>query len=100
MDWLKEEALRQGKTIDQPEVAAFHGFFLDSLRRAGGRLSEVALMRRFSLFKLRRGAKIKELRENFQLGWDLFRRGRLRLRGPSRLKGRSEIKKIFRQAGA
>ncbi|MFI5330940.1 MAG: 4Fe-4S dicluster domain-containing protein [Desulfobaccales bacterium] len=100
MDWLKEEALRQGKAISQPEVAAFHRFFLESLRRAGGRLSEVALMRRFTLFKLWRRPQIKELWENSKLGWALFRRGRLRPVGPPALKGRGEIKEIFHRAGA
>ena len=99
MDWLKEEALRQGKAIDQPEVAAGHRFFLESLRRAGGRLPEVALMRRFTLFKLRRRPQLKELWENAKLGWALFKRGRLRPIGPSALKGRDEINKIFQQAG-
>ena len=100
MDWLKEEALRQGKAVDQPEVAAFHRFFLDSLRRAGGRLSEMALMRRFTLYKLRRGPQFGELLENMKLGWGLFKRGRLRLTGPPSLKGGGEIKKIFKSAGA
>jgi heterodisulfide reductase subunit C len=100
MDWLKEEALRQGKAIDQPEVAAFHRFFLDSLRRAGGRLSEMALMRRFTLYKLRRGPQFGELLENMKLGLGLFKRGRLRLTGPPSLKGKGEIKKIFKSTGA
>lgn len=100
MDWLKEEALRQGQAIDQPEVAAFQRFFLDSLRRAGGRLPEVALMRRFTLFKLWRRPQLRELWENSKLGWALFRRGRLRPVGPPALKGRHEINEIFRRAGA
>lgn len=100
MDQLKQEALRQGKAIDQPEVAAFHRFFLDSVRRAGGRLGEMALMRRFTLYKLRRRPQIGELLENMKLGWGLFKRGRLRLSGPPTLKGRDEIKKIFKSTGA
>jgi heterodisulfide reductase subunit C2 len=100
MDWLKEEAIRQGKAIDQPEVAAFQRFFLDSLRRAGGRLPEVALMRRFTLFKLWRRPQIGELWENAKLGWALFRRGRLRPVGPRALKGRAKINEIFRRTGA
>jgi len=100
MDWLKEEAIRQGKAVDQPEVAAFQRFFLDSLRRAGGRLPEMALMRNFTLFKLRRRPDLKELWENAKLGWALFKRGRLRPIGPPALKGRDEINKIFRRAGA
>lgn len=100
MDQLKQEALRQGKAIDQPEVAAFHRFFLDSVRRAGGRLPEMALMRRFTLYKLRRRPQIGELWEDAKLGWGLFKRGRLRLSGPPTLKGRDEIKKIFKSTGA
>ena len=99
MDWLKEEALRQGKAVDQPEVAAFHRFFLDSLHKAGGRLSEVALMRRFTLYKLRRGPNIGEMIENLKLGWGLMKRGRLRPVGPAALKGREEINDIFQRAG-
>jgi len=60
----------------------------------------VALMRRFTLFKLRRRPQIGELWENMKLGWGLFKRGRLRLSGPPTLKGRDEIKKIFKSTGA
>jgi heterodisulfide reductase subunit C2 len=100
MDWLKEEASRQGKAVDQPEVAAFQRIFLESVRRAGGRLPEVALMQRFTLFKLRRHPDFKELWENAKLGWALFKRGRLRPVGPSALKGRDEINQIFKRTGA
>jgi heterodisulfide reductase subunit C2 len=100
MDWIKEEAVRRGRAISQPEVAAFHRFFLESIRRTGGRLSEAALMRRFTLFKLRRRPQARELWKNFKLGWELLKRGRLRLLGPSALRGRAEIENIFRKAGA
>lgn len=98
MDWLKEETIKQGKAPDQPEVAAAHRCFLESLRRGGGRLSEVDLMRRFTFFKLRRRLDIQELLDNAKLGWALFRRGRLRPTGPPALKGQAEIKRIFQQA--
>ncbi len=100
MDWLKEEALRQGAPVAQPEVAAFHRFFLDSVRRGGGRLSEMALMQRFTLYTLRRRPNLKELWANAKLGWGLFRRRRLRLVGPSALQGRQTINEIFQRAGA
>ena len=99
MDWLKEEAIRQGKAVEQPAVAAAHGFFLESLRRGGGRLSEVDLMRRFTFFKLRRQPDFKELWENAKLGLALFKRGRLRPTGPPALRGRHEIDRIFQKAG-
>jgi heterodisulfide reductase subunit C len=100
MDWLKEEAVRRGQTLPQPEVAAFHRFFLESIRQAGGRLPEAALMRRFTLFKLRRRPQARELWENFKLGWALFKRGRLRPVGPAALRGRAEIDQIFQKAGS
>jgi heterodisulfide reductase subunit C len=99
MDWLKEEALRQGKAVAQPEVAVFHRFFLESIRRSGGRLGEMALMQRFTLYKLRRRPDLKELWENAKLGWGLLRRGRLRPIGPKPLKGRNDLAKIFQDAG-
>jgi heterodisulfide reductase subunit C len=100
MDRLKEEAIKAGVAVPQPEVAAFHRFFLESLRMAGGRLSEMTLMRRFTLYKLRRRPDLKEMWQNLLLGWGLFRRGRLRLTGPPALKGRGEIAAIFQRAGA
>ncbi|MGQ9920089.1 MAG: 4Fe-4S dicluster domain-containing protein [Desulfobacca sp.] len=99
MDWLKEEALKQRAAVDQPEVAAAHRYFLDSLRRAGGRLSEMALMQRFMLFKMRRRFHLKELLDNAKLGLALFKRGRLRLRKPPAIKGKGEIRSIFQRAG-
>jgi heterodisulfide reductase subunit C len=99
MDWLKEEALRQGRDVPQPEVAAFHRFFLDSIRAGGGRLSETRLMRRFTLFKLRRSFDTEELKANLRLGWELWKRGRLRLLGHRAPKGKGEIKKIFKKSG-
>ena len=99
MDWLKEEALKQGREVPQPEVAAFHRFFLDCIRAGGGRLSETRLMRRFTLFKLRRRFDIQELKQNLRLGWELRKRGRLRLLGPRAPRGKGEIIKIFQKSG-
>ena len=100
MDWLKEEALKQGKTLPQPEVAAFHRFFLEGVRANGGRVGEVRLVRRFALFKLWHRPEVGELFSNFKLGLKLMQRGRLRLAGPPALKGRAEIEKIFESCGA
>jgi heterodisulfide reductase subunit C len=99
MDWLKEEALKQGKEVPAPEVAAFHRFFLEAVRAHGGRVSEAHLVRRFTLFKLWRRPDFGELIGNFKLGLKLMKRGRLRLAGPRPLKGRAEIDKIFEHYG-
>jgi heterodisulfide reductase subunit C len=99
MDWLKEEALKRGKAVPQPEVAQFHRIFLESVRAGGGRLSEAGLLRRFTLFKLWRRLDLPELMDNAKLGLKLLKRGRLRLVGPRALKGKAEIKDIFRRSG-
>jgi heterodisulfide reductase subunit C len=96
MDWLKEEALKRGIPLPQPEVAAFHRYFLESIKAGGGRVSEGALVRRFTLFKMRRKFDIQELKGNMKLGWQLFKRGRLRLLGAQAPKGQAEIKELLK----
>ncbi len=95
MDWVKEEALRRGKTVSQPEVAAFHRLFLESIRDNGGRMAESVLLRRFTLFRLWRRPAVGELLENLKMGWQLFRRGRLRLLPSPALRGKAEIRNLF-----
>ncbi len=99
MDWLKEEALRQGQKLPQPEVAAFHRLFLETIRNRGGRVDEAQLVRRFTLFKLWRRPDLGELMSNVKLGLKLRKRGRLRLVGAPALKGKAEIAKIFLDSG-
>jgi heterodisulfide reductase subunit C len=97
MDWLKEEAARLGRGISEPEVAAFHRFFLKSVRNQGGRLSETRLLQRFGLYQVRRQPHLAQLKENLHLGWKLWRKGRVRLTGPPAVRGQAEIKEIFRK---
>lgn len=97
MDWLKEEAVRRGRTLPDGMVAAFHRIFLESLRDAGGRLSETRLLRRFTLFKMRRQPDFAGLKADLSLGWKLWKRRRVRWRGPSALRGKGEIAEIFRK---
>jgi heterodisulfide reductase subunit C len=97
MDWLKEEAVRRGRTIPEDVVATFHRIFLESVRDAGGRLSESGMLRRFTLFKMRRQPDFAGLKADMSLGWKLWKRGRVRWRGPSALRGKGEIAEIFRK---
>jgi len=60
-------------------------------------LSEAQLLRRYLLYKMRRHLNLAELKDNLNLGWKLWKRKRVRLVGPPRLKGKWEIKKIFRK---
>jgi heterodisulfide reductase subunit C len=96
MDWFKEQAVQQKKTVPQPEVAAFHRYFLESIRTGRGRVSETSLVRRFTLFKMRRKFDVQELRENMKLGWELMKRGRMRLLGSHAPKEQAEIKEILK----
>jgi heterodisulfide reductase subunit C len=97
MDWLKEEAVKRGRTIPDEEVAAFHRIFLESIQAAAGRVSETRLLRHYALYKMRRNLNLTELKQNINLGWKLWKRGRVRLVGPPSLRGKAEIKEIFRK---
>lgn len=97
MDWLKEEAVGLGLGISEEEVAAFHRFFLGSVRAAGGRLSETQLLKRFTLYKVRRQPNFAQLKQDLNLGWKLWKRGRVRLTGPPALRGKAEIREIFQK---
>jgi heterodisulfide reductase subunit C len=98
MDWLKEAAVKQGSARPDGLEARFHRLFLESLRDAGGRVPETKLLRRYTLFRMRRQPDFAELKQNLGLGWKLWKRRRVRLLGPSPLRGKGEITEIFRQA--
>jgi heterodisulfide reductase subunit C len=97
MDWLKETAVKRGRTIPDEEVMTFHRFFLKSILAASGRVSETRLLRRYTFYKMRRKLDLTELKQNMNLGWKLWKRNRVRLMGPPALKGKGEIKEIFRK---
>ena len=99
MDWLKEEALRRGISVPQPEVATFYRAFLDTVLAGGGRLSEARLLTRFFLLKMRHRLDARELAANARLGWKLMKQGRLPLTGPTSVKEIWEIKAIYQQSG-
>jgi hypothetical protein len=81
-------------------VTRFHQSFLDTVRLAGGRLSEPLLLGLYqwrcggTLGKLRSGALVADLR----MAWELARRRRLVPRLPHRLKGVKEIQAMFNKS--
>jgi heterodisulfide reductase subunit C len=100
MDWLKEEAIRQGFPSPQPQVTLFHQSFLDAVRLAGGRLSEPLLL---GLYQWRSGGTLAKLKSgalsaDLRMAWELARRRRLVPRLPRRLKGAKEIKDFFKKS--
>jgi heterodisulfide reductase subunit C len=100
MDWLKEEAIAGGQASPQPNVTRFHQTFLDTVRLAGGRLSEPLLL---GLYQWRRGGMFGELKSgalvaDLRMAWKLARRRRLVPRLPHRLKAVKEIQAMFKKS--
>jgi len=100
MDWLKEAAIKSGQASPQPQVTCFHQSFLDTVRLAGGRLSEPLLL---GLYQWRRGGTLEKFKSgalmaDLRMAWELARRRRLVPRLPQRLQGVEEIKAMFKKS--
>jgi heterodisulfide reductase subunit C2 len=88
MDWLRQQAVREGVPPAEKEVALFHTTFLESIRKHG-RIHELGLMGRYKM-------KTGKLFEDVKLGWQMFLKGKLRLL-PSGVKKKREISGIFQK---
>ncbi|MFP3868960.1 MAG: 4Fe-4S dicluster domain-containing protein [Desulfobacteraceae bacterium] len=102
MDYLKEQAIKTPRAIPKKNVAVFHQVFLDDIRLFGGRLHEAAL---FRMYTGRSGGAITKIMDgrflgDLKLGFELFRKGRLRLKPPKRIKDIEKFMELFRKAGA
>lgn len=99
MDTLRRRALLEGRVARSVrDIPKFHQAFLGSIR-AGGRVHEIGMLRRYMLRtnlwgKLRSG----ELLNQAKLGWGMFRRGKLKIR-PQRIRQTGEIKRLFAKSG-
>jgi heterodisulfide reductase subunit C len=96
MDALKEMAVSEGIRSPQPKTYAFHRAFLKDIKRRGrmfeGRLMQSYLLRSGELFRKIADGTIKE---EINLGLNMYKKGRLPLR-PKGIRGKKEIKKILR----
>jgi heterodisulfide reductase subunit C len=97
MDYLKERAVTSGRSVPQKNVLAFHKAFLEDIKLSGGRLNESLLM---GLFMLRSGEGLKkfrtgEFKQDIKLGLKMFKKGRLSLKPPQKVKMIDEIKNLF-----
>ena len=70
MDVLRTIAMERGYTSPLPDFTRFHTLFLNTLQRHG-RINEVVLMARLS-------RQPQDLLSQWELGWAMLRRGRLR----------------------
>jgi heterodisulfide reductase subunit C2 len=89
MDGLRQQAYARPEALGDELAPLFHRTFLNSVRRRG-RVYEIGMLLSFKF-------KAKKLFTDINLGWQMFRKGRLRLL-PSRVKKPVEIKELFNRS--
>jgi len=89
MDHLRQAAIREGKVEKEKNTPIFHQTFLSSIRKHG-RVHELMMIGEYRF-------KTKDFMSDLRLGWEMFKRGRLKL-FPAGVKGRREIEEIFKRS--
>ena len=86
MDSLRHLARKSGLKAGEAEIPVFHSVFLESIKSTG-RIHELSLILRYKL-------KTRDFLKDAGLGWEMFRRGKIRLL-PQGFKGGKEVREIF-----
>ena len=86
MDTLRHLSLKSGLKAGEGEIPIFHSVFLDSIK-ATGRIHELSLILRFKL-------RTRDFLKDAVLGWEMFRRGKIKVM-PQSFTGGRDIKEIF-----
>lgn len=86
MDVLRQWSQEAGTPAAESKVVRFHKELLDSVRRHG-RVFELGMVARY---KLATG----DLLADAKMGWEMWKRGKLRLL-PANVQGRREIREMF-----
>jgi heterodisulfide reductase subunit C len=96
MDFFREMAVVEGVAVPQPQVVSFHQTFLDNIRYTG-RIFEGGLLGAYMLRSGQMGSMVKTgaWKDQVQLGWKMFRKGRLPLL-PKSIEGKAEVAAILR----
>lgn len=89
MDHFRQVSRDRKLRKREKDVRSFHRSFLKSIRRHG-RVSELGMI---AGYKMRSGHLFKDM----GLGWKMFRKGKLRIL-PGNIRGRKEVRDIFRRA--
>jgi len=84
----RQLAVKSGKHIDEPNVLKFHEEFLNEVAR-NGRVHEISLI---GIYKMRS----KKFFDDIFAGIQMFLKGKLGLI-PSRIKGRVEVRGLFKK---
>ena len=97
MDTMRGESLKSGLKTGEKNVPIFHDTFLSSIE-SKGRVYELGMIGQYTLksgdviTKLKRGLLMEEVK----LGWQMFKKGKLKL-FPQKIKQTGEIKKLFKK---
>ncbi len=97
MDFLKQTVVVEKAKAKESQVLAFHRAFMDDIRKRG-RVFETGLVQNYMLKSGEWLTKLKDLTilDEMRLGWTMYRKGRLNFL-PRHIKGREEIKKLFKK---
>ncbi|MDZ4165415.1 MAG: 4Fe-4S dicluster domain-containing protein [Smithellaceae bacterium] len=87
MDTLRHLAFRAGAPAGEKEIPVFHQAFLDTIK-SYGRIHEISMIVRYK-------NKTRDFFKDAALGWNMFRRGKIKLL-PATFSGGREIKDIFK----
>ena len=98
MDFFKEMAVVKGVAIPQRQVVTLHQTFLDNIRNTG-RVFEGGLMGAYMLRSGQMGSMLKTgaWKDQLQLGWKMFKKGRMPL-FPTSIEGKAEVAAILRRS--
>ncbi|MBC8401663.1 MAG: 4Fe-4S dicluster domain-containing protein [Candidatus Marinimicrobia bacterium] len=96
MDAMRITARRSGLKPGDKNVPIFHAAIMSSIR-SKGRVFELGMIGNYTLRSGGFFAKLKSgvLMEDAKLGWQLFKRGKLKIL-PRKIQGHREIKKLFK----
>jgi len=86
MDSLRHLSLRYNYKTPEEEIPLFHRVFLENIK-SSGRVHELSLIMRYKL-------KTKDFFKDATLGWEMFRRGKIKIM-PAGSYGTKDVKKIF-----
>ena len=98
MDALRQIAERSGVNLGEKDISLFNSAFLASIKKRG-RVHELEMIRKYTLKRGHFLEKFKsgELIRDVRLGWEMFKRGKLRLL-PQKMRGKSEVRGLFKRA--
>lgn len=97
IDALRMAATKSGLKLGEKRPSIFHDSVLSSIKMTG-RLYELGMI---GIYTLKSGDVVSNIKngslwEDMKVGWKMFKGGKLKLI-PKRIKGRKEIKKLFKK---